>query len=482
MKKIISFLILFTILLINCTSIFAATSTETVEREKTVLELVDESSCDINLDDAGSFNKKMTNFNAENKELTITLTVTNTSKAENISKPVELYLILDNSHSMSENYNNQTKKSHVIQTATAFVNSLFDHFTNPKVGIISFSSIDTTKESSDAKLGTTADATLLLKASDSLETVKNAISAYETSSGIYTNIDAGLTLAQSNFTTDANTNKYIVLLSDGVPNLSLDTENTLTYSGVNATNTKAKLQALESQGYNIFSILMGLNQNTLENPSAPLVSETGKHMTYGQLAEEIFGTQENPTVGDFYFIDYADLNNTINEKIYGAITAVKSASLKNIVVKDYIPQDILNNFDYEVSVKPNIGTVSDTVDATDNSITWTIPELKEDEVATLSYTLKVKANVQKDVIDKVLPTNEKVDVDFETPDGKGTASSDVSPKVKLTTVTVTEPVQDNTVAEENLPQTGIYTTLMFISIISIAIYAITRYIHLNKIK
>lgn len=107
-NKIISCFILFVFLFLSCSSVFATnvtintdSSNETIDSEKSILELVERNVCEINLNDMGNFKKELTDFDAENKELTITLTVTNTMEKEEIQKPVEIYLVLDNSQSMT---------------------------------------------------------------------------------------------------------------------------------------------------------------------------------------------------------------------------------------------------------------------------------------------------------------------------------------------------------------------------------------------
>lgn len=500
-KKIITTLVLLLVLLFSCSSVFATnvntqakTDSSKIESKKSIFELVDKSICEMDLNNLGHFKKELTSFDANKKELTITLSVTNTAKKEEITKPVEVYLVLDNSFSMTKTYQNKSKMSYVTETANLFVDSLFEHFTNPKIGVVSFSSIDnTTSTGVSLVLGSTSDAKLLLPLSDSKQTVKSAITTYAQETGPYTNIEAGLSLAQSKFTTSTETEKYVVLISDGVPNLSLDTEHTLTYSGTNATNTKNRLQNMQSQGIHIYSVLMGLNESNIPNPNAPSLEDGSRKMTYGELAEEIFGTVENPTAGDFYFINYDSLDTTINTNIYGDITYVKDNTLKNIVIKDYIPQDIINNFDFSYVAEPNFGKAT-PLNTEDNSITWTIPELKEGETATVSYKLKLHDSYDSAIVNKILPTNTKVDITYETPTGTGSVTSDVSPKVRLkyenNIVIDKDPekpanntVVDNTISDDKmLPQTGIYTTLLLIAGIGIVVFAVSRVINMQKIK
>ena len=222
---------------------------------------------------------------------------------------------------------------------------------------------------------------------------------------------------------------------------------------------------------------MGSDDSKLENPEAPIVESTGKHLTYGELAEEVFGTVTSPTAGKFYYIDYEDLFSTINNDIYQNITVTKDNSLKNIVIKDYFPREILENFNFEYVKSPNIGKVSADVDSSDNSITWEIELLKEGEVATLSYKLTLKDEYNEEIVKKILPTNEKVDIDFETRDGKDKESSDVSPKIRL----LVEEVPDNTISDKPIPQTGIYNVISTISVILI-ISILFNVIRFQKLK
>ena len=457
-KKILSIFCVFTFLFSLCSSSFAAT----VSASKTTMSVVDKSICEINLKDKGKFTKELTEFDANKKEATITLTLKNIMEQENLTKPIEMFLVLDNSHSMTSTYEGKEKRQYVAETATSFVNALFDHYENAKIGIVSFSSVNL-----GSTLGTENDAKLLLGLSDSKDTVQNTITNYTTTEGPYTNIEAGLAIAEKNFTNNTDSQKYIVLISDGVPNLCLDTNTTLTYSGVIATNTKNKLVELKNKGYNIFPVLMGLSESNVQNPSAPTIADGSRNMTYRELAEEIFGTTSAPTAGNFYYIDYTNLSKTVNTDIFNKITYSKDNTLKNIVIKDYFPREILENFNFEYVKSPNIGKVSAEVDISDNSITWEIELLKEGEVATLSYKLTLKDEYNEEIVDKILPTNTKVDIAFETVDGKGNSSSDVSPKVKL--------VVDKTISKDPIPQTGVYNVLFIILASTLIVFAVINF-------
>lgn len=469
MKKILYLFILFVIIsTLSFGTVFAADTQDTV-KGTTTLELVEDNICDININDIGKFEKKITDFDSKNKSATLTLTLENIKTREESQKPAEIFLVIDNSSSMVENnVNGITRKQAVINSANTLVDKLFEANTNAKVGVVSFTSLDSAKGETE---GTINDAKLHLALSNSKEDVKSSIATISSSkTGPRTNIEAGITIASQNYSSNENTNRYIVLLTDGVPNNALD-GSFATYVGNVGARTKAKLQEIEGTGINIVGAMIGLDSEKVE-------TQSGK--TYKTLAEEVFGTVAAPTISKYYYIQDTDIENTIVNDIYKGIVSVTDNSLKNITVKDYFPQEIIDNFNFEYTASPNIGKVSEKVDTTDNSITWTIELLKEGEIATLSYKLTLKDDYDKNIIDKVLPTNKKVDI---TADNNGTTiekTSDVSPKVKVLYKEII--VEDNTVANTVIPQAGQSdTTIAFTVIVSIiAIISIIRLIYLKN--
>ena len=276
--------------------------------------------------------------------------------------------------------------------------------------------------------------------------------------------------------------RYIIVLSDGVPNLCLNTETTLQYSGVVAKATTKKLQDLSAKGIHMYSILMGLNETNNKVPGASLPEGADPNTTYGQLAEEIFGTPEKPivpSVGKFFHIDYENLYDTMNESIYEDIANQKDTFIKDVVIKDYFPKEIVENFNFEYVKSPNIGKVSEKIDYADNSITWNIELLNAGEIATLSYKLTLKDDYNKEIVDKILPTNSKVDLEYNYENQKKQETATEFSKIRVRYVKS----DDETVIKKPLPQTGNYTTMIvLVSTIVIAIFAISRIYFFKKLK
>ena len=223
---------------------------------------------------------------------------------------------------------------------------------------------------------------------------------------------------------------------------------------------------------------MRVNESSVVNPGAPMVEGENRRMTYGELVEEIFGTVTNPTAGNFYYINYNNLATTLTENIYNTIVASMDNTIKNIVIKDYFPQEIIDNFNFEYVKSPNIGEVSQQIDKSDNSITWNIELLKENSTGTLSYKLSLKDKYDKEIANKLIPLNTKLDIEYETVSGKLNNSSEDFPQIKLT---YKEP--DNTIAEEEIPQTGNYSSMfLIIAVICITAFIMTRIKSINKLK
>lgn len=485
-KKLICTVTLLIIMLLCSSSVFATTSSSnTVSTGVTTLELVEKKLCEISLKDSstndivGKFTKELTDFNSEKKEATLTLTLTNIMKEETIKKPVEVFLVLDDSYSMTKEYNGKSKSDYVAEAANAFTNSLFEHFENLKIGIISFSCAEQSDlQNSTFHDGTLDDAKLLMPLSNSKESIMAKIEEYKSNEyGQHTNIEAGLDLAEKNFSSSTESQKFVILISDGVPNLCLNTDTTLTYSGIIANSTQKKLKDMESKGYNVFSVLTNLADSELTNPMAPILESTGKRMTYGELAEEIFGTQTKPTVGKFFFINFNSLYDTVNKDIYNDILYINSNDLENISIKDYFPNEIVNNFDFEYVNSANIGNATEKIDTTTNSIIWNIEVLHAEEVATLSYKITLRDDYNKDIAFKILPTNEKVDIDYTYNNGvnNDNNSTDFS-KIRVK-------YKDTSITPKPIPQTGIYNpTLFYISIAVILAFAMKKLIQIKKIK
>lgn len=440
LKKISSIILL---VLLLCSSVFSATTSS----EKAKLEIVENNICTINITDKAVFEKKLIDYDLDKKELTIDLKVSNNATRP-LDKPSEIVLVIDNSLSMDETIATGGSRMEAVADSAKLLATELLKLDTVKLSVVSFST--------GANEGTITDAKLRTALTNSKDTVMNAITEVANdATGVRTDIEAGITLASQQFTGTCD-NKFIILLTDGVPNISLGS-NKILYSGATATNTKNALKKLENDGIQILSMMTGVTTD--------VESQTGK--TYKQLAEEVFGTPEEPTVGKFYYITDSEIEETVSTTILNQLIAPEDGILTDIDIYDYFPQEIVNNFNFEYVTLPTIGTVSEDIDLQNNMIVWHVDSLGYGESDTLSYKLTLKDNIDEAIVGVVLDTNEKVDITTEKvldENGqKKIITSDVTPKVKVTLV------QDTTKAPDPIPQTG--TTITLTVVIGIAVIA-----------
>lgn len=427
------FIGIFLTIILMANVVFASYSTVT-------MTVLDEPVCTIQIEGNSKFEKKLINKDLANKEVTLQLQVTN----EEISdKPTgEIMIVLDDSLSMNDDVSdNTTRKDLIFASANNLISSLLESNENLKIGIVKFSTnTDVNKE------GTIEDASLVSPLSNDINTLKNSISNIETS-GDRTDLQSGLLLASQQFTNEDN-NKYMIILTDGVPNVAIDYDK-IYYSDDVITKTNNQLKNLNEQGTEIITMLTGIT-----DPSYVPATTT---KSFNQIITEIFGTPNSPTAGKFYYVTDSEIETTITNDIYNDLLPIEK-TLKNITVVDYFPTEIVNNFNFAYISEANIGNISSTIDTTNNSITWTIPKLESNQTATVQYTLKLKEDFNSNIVDKILNTNQKVDINYtDFNDTTKTKTSDISPKLKLTEPPVV------------LPKAGTIT-LIGISILSIILF------------
>ena len=448
MKKIFT-LTLFLLIILIATNVLAVTTT---------MEIVEDNICKITLNDYSSLEKKIISSDLTNHQVTLQLEITNDSEA--IIPTGELMLVIDSSDSMDTIVEGTTtRKDLVLDSANKLVESLLKVNSNLKIGVVTFSTGTETDDEGHLITGTEADAQKVCDLTTDLSELTTSISAIE-GTGQYTNLDSGLQLAKNSFSSE-NNNKYMIVLTDGLPNLAVGYNDLVTYDGLtNVINqTKTTLTSLED--INIITMLTGI-----DNEEAIFRQEGENSYTYGQVINEVFGTEENPTIGKFYNVSDEEINQTITNDIFEDLVPV-TQSLKNITVVDYFPQYIVDNFEMTYVEGIDTSNVSTEIDKETNSITWNLDNLSAGQSAKIQYNLTLKEEFDESIIDQILDTNEKVEVNYTDFDNtKKTVDSDVTPKIKLTT-----PTEDNTIAKDDLPQTGSHLIVLgFVCLVSLGIF------------
>lgn len=380
------------------------------------MSVVEEPKCTINFGSKSYVERSVIAKDLKNKEITLQLQVKNNE--EGLKPTGELMLVIDNSASMLAKVStDKTREDLVIDSAKTLINNLLENNTQLKIGAVSFSTnTDLTKE------GTIEDAKLVSDLTNDSSKLISSISNIKYD-GPRTDLNAGIALAKKSFsTTTDNSHRYIVVLSDGVPNVAIDYDKNY-YSDDVISKTKAELQSLSTVTTNVYIMLTGITDGSaVASPSTK---------TYDQIIEEVFGTTSKPTIGKFYYVTDDKIEDTIKSDIYKDLLPT-SQSFTNLKITDYFTKEIVENFDFSYVKNPNFGTISPTIDKTSNSIVWSIPELKSGETAIVQYKLKLKEKYDENIINKVLNTNSKLDLTYTDSSNKtDTKTSNITPKIKL---------------------------------------------------
>lgn len=403
---------------------------------KTTLDVIQQASETKYLEnDQGYISKTIVDSNAEMGEVTIELKLSNTKKEteETIFDSTEVIFVIDNSLSMEEIVSGtQTRRDIVIEAAKNFTSQLFKDVNNLKVGLTYYYGFDSDDEGEtvNQSYGTIDTAKILSNLTNDEATIQNALTSLSSMSYNYgTNTDAGLQRAKSMFSSSNTAQKFIILLSDGVPNSAVGVSTTSGgWFGPTAeeqqesvkTKTKATLQSMNTENINLITILTGLGELSDEDST---------------VLKAVFGTTTNPTVGSLYNIADTDISTIINDKIYIEVLEKVQNPLNTVKIVDYFPEDITKNFEFSYVGSANTGTASKGIDEETKTISWDIGTLKGEEVAKLKYRLKIKDMQNTDLLNKTIATNEKVVLTYKDKESKDyTIELTSSPKIQLSEV------------------------------------------------
>ncbi len=497
--RIITLIVLVVMILSAFSSVFAA---PTAKGDATMTLVKDEiASGTFGENNYGAYRKEKVNFDSAKKTIDIKLTVTNnapepSSHEEEIpgDVPGEIVYLIDISNSMSVNpitINNETttRKAAVIAAAKILTDKLFAQNKDLKVGVVGYAT--STQVQNPDERGTLKDATIF---TEEMVTTKEAVNSVfdtvaTTTMGPTTDIQMGLRAAESLFTDSTTSKKYIVLLTDGIPNVA---EGVIPRTKGDGTGwesaydmdvfnpTKAEVNGLESKGINLISILIHMLDNeitistmtpgsiqTMYETIGRPVSEAGEHPTYLDVSKYIFGTASKPTTGSVYYIPTDDdIYQYITESVYDALIGdpvkktvvdVPEYVLEDIVLKDYFPANIVANFDKAELIAASKGTITAEINKADNSITWTIGDLKPQETATYTYRLSLKDTFDSSIIGKNLPTNEKITITYKENGKDGKPVEDTRCPVVMLDV----------IPKKVIPQTG-ENTILFVGLALVA--------------
>lgn len=532
-KTLLAISCVFLTIALLCTTVFAAQ----YSKDELTMEKVKDEKCDDNFGEYGKFTKQMTNLDTKNKTIDIELTVKNNAREqqEEVTSPADVVFLIDNSDSMARTIYDadnhalaKTRRDYVIDATKELASKLKASEYDIQFGIVEFATAKTgnvyspygsthsTDYSQDAVTVTsefTSDLTTINNSLEQLYSDSYQAKDHTTNTnnvlGTQTNLAAGLKQAQDliNQKSRANAVKHLIILTDGLPYYSSPDEDTI-YS-TKAHFDKCVQPALDelynikdARNINVHSVLINFGSD--EFPDKVLLNNATAReddivapadYTEKYVAGRLFGTTISPTVGAINYVSDSNLSTFITEDIYSTLissTSTSSYKLSNIVIKDYFPQYIIDNFDFTIVDKENVGTVTSTIDKTNRCITWTISELAPQATGKVKYRLTLKNKVNENAVNVNLDTNEKIVITYDENDVPGTPVEDThTPTVKLTppapvnNTPSNTPSKDNTTANKTIPQTGTKATTSIISIALIScitLLGIVSFTEYNNIK
>ena len=124
---------------------------------------------------------------------------------------------------------------------------------NLQIGIVSFSSAVAANPRATSREASLDDANLISGFSNDSSVLNAAIDGI-VANGPRTDLDAGLQTANAQFTDTAN-NKYMIVLTDGVPNIAVGQPSY--YSDEVIAATKSQLQSISNSGVQLITMLTG---------------------------------------------------------------------------------------------------------------------------------------------------------------------------------------------------------------------------------
>ncbi len=466
--------------------------------------------------DQGYLDKKIISSNAETGEVTVQLSLNNKKKEQEGEQVryenTEIFIMVPVSIS------NEKKKEYSTYIET-LANKVFEANSKTKIGIIGLegtindSELDENGnivwgENNEGDVpGSEDDGEIVVNLTNNVSDLTNGILNMNPDETKYNiNLQSAIRLAKNSYSN--NVNKILISLYDNVPMVAIGVKNQVSHGGIFSeydTIEEAVIGKHEKiVSYTKNEILSLANENIdfiLLRPDDTSFDQKWYSTTTGELSlefdgspyvQDLYGTLDNPTYGKMYSLNNDSLEKIVTEYIYTDIIETVGTTMESIEVKDYFPQDILNNFDISFSDSTNLdfSTLQE-----EGYITWNIEKLDREQTATIEYTLKIRNINNTQLLNKEIATNERVEltyIDYEENEKEATLES--SPIIKLVNIELPDNnninintdnkntgLVDNTIAPGKIPQTG--KTITIIAIVSIiAGLGILWYTKLRKMK
>ena len=467
----------------------------------------------------GYLNKRIISVDNTKGEVNIEVSLANKKEEQEniVYENTEIFILIPL-------YHNEEKKNEYATYIEEFSEKVFKENEKTKIGIIGLKGtisdgvldengnlIHGENDQSEIP-GTADDSELVVNLTNEITELTNGIQNMNSeNTDYYINLQAGIRFAKDSYSSNAN--KILISLYDNVPNIAIGVNNHMEYGGMFSEYATAE-EAIIGKNKEIVEYtkeeILSLKENNIDfillRPDDTSFNRKWYDSDTGELildfdgspyVKELYGSLENPTYGKMYSLNNASLETIINDYIYKDVLEKVGTTIDNTIIKDYFPQEIIDNFDIAFKGSENIDT---TMLQSEHYITWNIGDVDTNETVTLEYTLKLKnINGNKEILDKNISVSEKVEVNYvDYNEKEQNAVLTSSPIIKLTEETANDEnentgtnggtnngnnssTNDDTSATVKFPQTGLVMTLT-ISIIVLTAGAVFAYFKYSKLK
>lgn len=473
--------------------LFGVYSTANATNEKVQLQIVQKASETKKiLENQGTIVEEITSMDKEKGSATIQVKIDNSVKDEGEKEKfenTELLIIVPESISAGENL--ERYNTYIKSLAT----KVFEKNSNTKIGIVGMKgTVYDGEVGEDGNIvwgpkdegkvnGTESNAEIVANFTNDVTTLQNGLMNMNSAKTKYNyNLQAAIRLARNTYS--KNTNKILVSLYDNVPTIAIGVCKTVSYGGWNSPYdtmeegviakhkelvSKTKSEILTLKDNNIDFIMLRPEDTSFDQKWYD--STTGEFkldFDGSPYVQELYGTIANPTYGKMYSLNDANLEKVVTEYIYNDIIENVGVDFQDVTVKDYFPKEIIDNFTITIS-NENQADVDISHLESDSYIEWKVGELKSNQNASLTYTLQIKDMNNSELLEKVIDTNEKIEVTYKAgAEEMLTVNLTSSPKIKLSKqVSIQDDKteddkgdKDNTTAIGKIPQTGVNPTII----------------------
>ena len=319
------------------------------------------------------------------------------------AKKLDIILVIDSSTSMNETVGDKTVLFYAEQAAKSFATQMLPTGTSNKVAVIDFHGNDHGRRGDDwsGVVGDlNRDTDLRTGFTSILGTVTSAIDGIGTAAG--TDTQAGFQRAKNLMVSGgrSDADKIIILLSDGVPNLSIGkhySENEPTSHNENTIAAYTEGQACVTAGYKVFTIgLFGAISNTAVKNLAIDTLTRAQNCGFYQSNSAVDLSGIYTTIANS--INYYAANAVITDQIYGDFDLVAGS----VVTK-------ING--------AAVTTPACTYNSVTKTLSWPVGTLTASKTATLTYQIRYRDTLPGG---DNIPTNTSANINYT--DGAGLAN------------------------------------------------------------